>query len=142
MDHASSSLILQWESIKIINPPSPPFRKVGTTRNRGGLGGFDFNIPYKPLYKLAQRIGDIVSRPQIVEGTSASSNSSSFRSESAPPFQEPSLCPSIQQFPISFAEYRFGRDLHPRSGQSGLLELPPGRHGQCKALSSLRNIFH
>jgi len=27
--------------MKIDNPPYPPFRKVGTTRNRGGMGGFE-----------------------------------------------------------------------------------------------------
>jgi len=114
---------------------------MGEGEGGGGVSIFGKpNTPYKPLYKLGQRIGDIVSRPQIVEGTSASSNSSSFRSESAPPFQEASLYPSIQQFPISFAEYQFGRDPHPRSGQWALLEQLPGRHGQYRVLSLPRNI--
>jgi glycerol-3-phosphate dehydrogenase subunit C len=54
------------QTVKVDNPPSPPFRKVGTTRNRGGMGGFE---PYpKDRKKIAYFYGCYVNTNEVDVG--------------------------------------------------------------------------
>jgi len=40
MNRANNFYTISWIEHPKLNPPSPPFSKVGTTLNRGGMGEF------------------------------------------------------------------------------------------------------
>jgi len=54
------------QKVKVDNPPSPPFRKVGTTRNRGGMGGFEPHS--KDRKKIAYFYGCYVNTNEVDVG--------------------------------------------------------------------------
>jgi hypothetical protein len=67
---------------KIVNFPSPPFSKVGTTRNRGGLGGFVFALFNKRIHHSKDLTGAGISQLTGIVGAGGNAGPASLTKRS------------------------------------------------------------